>query len=329
MMKPLPALDDARLLPPVSPDCYRYFEHAAEHPFAGDTIAPSLRNAWWLAECALAAYADPELAAPVFAQGGLSVAGGAPITGSRHGGQCYVLANEQVIIVAFRGTQVVKASDLGALDRLQATVQRVLKDLATDARVRLTPWPGRAGGQVHQGFADSLQEMLPELSARIAALRAGGPARRLWLTGHSLGGALATLAADLLPEVQGIHVFGSPRVGDATFARQVVFPGWRFRHHCDVIPWVPLEAMGCRHVPHGRYLDRHGVVQPEPGSVGLLLDSLAGTPAAVRTALTALGRGEWGALTPKNLIDHAPLCYAIRLWNAYLAERAAAKGPCK
>jgi hypothetical protein len=90
---------------------------------------------------------------------------------------------------------------------------------------------------------------------------------------------------------------------------------------------VPLEAMGCRHAPHGRYLDRHGALREEPDDARLLLDSLAGTPAAVRNALTALGRGEWGALTPKNLIDHAPLFYAIRLWNAYLAERADAAVP--
>lgn len=320
MLKPLPALDEARLLPPVGLAHYGYFANAADHPFEPAASGPSLRHAWWLAECALAAYADPGEAAAVFGLAGLRVAGGGPVTGARFGGQCYVVADDETIIIAFRGTQVVKTADWRAPGRFQAVMKRVLRDLATDAKTRLVPWPGPAGGRVHQGFSDSLHELLPGVAARLEELRAERPARRLWLTGHSLGAALATLAADRLAGVCGIHVFGSPRVGDATFAANVVFPGWRFRHHTDAIPWVPLETMGFAHVPCGRYLDRHAAVRHEPDQLGLWLDAAAGAPAAMGQAWSALRRGEWAALTPRNFIDHAPLVYAVRLWNAYVRD---------
>lgn len=317
MLKPLPALDDARLLPPVEPGHHRYFEHAAAHPFEPGAGEPGLRNAWWLAECALAAYADPQVAAGIFAAGGLELAGDGPVRGARHGGQCYVVAGPGAVIVAFRGTQVVKAAYATVPEKLREMAGRVLKDVVTDAKVRLVPWSGRAGGMVHQGFADSFLEMRPQLVERIALARKRHPGAPVWVTGHSLGGALATLAADALDGVRGVHVFGSPRVGDAEFAKSAWFPGWRFRHHADVVPWVPMEAMGFRHVPQGRYLDRNADLHDEPGAAALLWDAALGAPTAILQACAALSRGEWAALTPKNLIDHAPLVYAIRVWNAY------------
>lgn len=321
-------MDDARLLPPVEMAHHRYFEHAAEHPFDADAAEPGLRNAWWLAECALAAYADVRLAAPIFEAGALEVVGEGPVIGGGLGGQCYVVAGGGAVIVAFRGTQVVKTAHARS-GNLREMVGRVLRDVVTDAQVRLVKWQGRAGGMVHQGFARSFLEMEPELSERVAMARKRHPNARLWITGHSLGGALATLAADRLDEVRGIHVFGSPRVGDAEFAGGVRFPGWRFRHHADAVPWVPVEAMGYRHIDAGKYLDRNAALTEEPGALSMLWDAALGAPEALRQAITALSRGEWAALTPKNLVDHAPLVYAIRVWNAYaegIPRRQGAEG---
>ena len=78
----------------------------------------------------------------------------------------------------------------------------------------------------------------------------------VFVTGHSLGGALATLCAlDLkislgLPDVRVVS-FGSPRVGNYIFAKwfeQEIGPHWRFTHDRDIVPSVPPGYMGFHHV---------------------------------------------------------------------------------
>ena len=79
---------------------------------------------------------------------------------------------------------------------------------------------------VHRGYArelDSVTGMLTEMARDHAA---GG--KPLYVTGHSAGGALATLAARRLHEsgtpVQAALVFSAPRVGDRRFAASYPVP---------------------------------------------------------------------------------------------------------
>lgn len=85
---------------------------------------------------------------------------------------------------------------------------------------------------------------------------ASGSAPTVFVTGHSLGGALATLAAlDLrislgLPDVRVVS-FGSPRVGNYIFSKwfeEEIGPHWRFTHNRDIVPSVPPGYMGFHHV---------------------------------------------------------------------------------
>ena len=77
-----------------------------------------------------------------------------------------------------------------------------------------------ANGRLHQGFVEALD--LAWVTIRKRLREAMTPGCKLWVTGHSLGGALATLAAARLAEEsmapEAVYVFGSPRVGDKTFA---------------------------------------------------------------------------------------------------------------
>lgn len=316
--KTIPALNAGLLLPPVSPERYRYFENEAQHPFEGTAPEPVLRQAWWLAECSLAAYADQSMAEGIYQHAKLKMAGKAPVLGQKLGGQCYVLADDRKIIVVFRGTQVVKSEHVGSIDRLHDTVKKVLKDLMTDAKVKLVPWAGRSGGKVHRGFSESLNEMLPAIRERIGALIQEKPERQLWITGHSLGGALATLAADVLDGVTGLHTFGSPQVGDATFAKHFKVPGQRYRNHTDAVAWVPGSVIGYQHVGGGQYFDRNGVLQDEPGTAALLLDGMVGAPAALLNSLHAISHGDITGVVPEAFNDHAPIFYALLTWNAYV-----------
>jgi triacylglycerol lipase len=85
----------------------------------------------------------------------------------------------------------------------------------------------------------------------------------LWITGHSLGAALATLAvAKLRMEddrpVNGLYTYGSPRVGDRIFARnfnQEFVAAFRLVNNTDIVTRAPARIMLYSHVGHFLYLD--------------------------------------------------------------------------
>ena len=70
-------------------------------------------------------------------------------------------------------------------------------------------WP--TGGRVHMGFKTLFLQAWQEIADELQRVR-----KPLFYTGHSLGGALAILAAAFLPP-QAVYTFGAPRVGDADF----------------------------------------------------------------------------------------------------------------
>ncbi len=81
-----------------------------------------------------------------------------------------------------------------------------------------TPW-----GRVHKGFKSAMDSLWPDVAEYVRDARE----RRLsvWITGHSLGGAMAMLAAARLVteekvEIHGIYTFGQPPAGYTRFARR-------------------------------------------------------------------------------------------------------------
>jgi triacylglycerol lipase len=103
------------------------------------------------------------------------------------------------LVVAFRGT-------------------RSLRNFVTDLRCRRVPlFPG-AKAEVHEGFKLALDSISPAVEDGLNRRFAINPALRLWLTGHSLGAALAKLFAIRCQwAIAGVYTFGEPRVGNAAF----------------------------------------------------------------------------------------------------------------
>ncbi|MEM9376404.1 MAG: S8 family serine peptidase [Pseudomonadota bacterium] len=76
----------------------------------------------------------------------------------------------------------------------------------------------RPYGEVHSGFLTAFQNVRSEISN--ACERAFSQEKKVWLTGHSLGGAVALIAAAELaadPRISGVQTFGQPRAGDTEF----------------------------------------------------------------------------------------------------------------
>lgn len=120
--------------------------------------------------------------------------------------------------------------------------------LNTDANTNLEPLSSFPLDlrRVHIGFLNALDAAQTQLDTLLALPSVAG--KPLWLTGHSLGGALAVLLAARMTllegrPVQGLYTFGQPRVGNRTFAR-VLGEALSDRYFCilrahDPIPHCP------------------------------------------------------------------------------------------
>jgi triacylglycerol lipase len=108
---------------------------------------------------------------------------------------------EQDLVVAFRGT-------------------RSLRNFVTDLRARRVAFPAGGPGraEVHEGFQRALDSVCAALHSSVQQLAGGPGSPRLWITGHSLGAALAKLFAMRCQlAIAGVYTFGEPRVGNAAF----------------------------------------------------------------------------------------------------------------
>ena len=160
--------------------------------------------------------------------------------------QAFLVSNEGMVVLAFRGTST-------------------LKDLGTDGKFKFTVLENK---KVHFGFNQALDCVWADLYDALCGLKA--PDQPLWVTGHSLGGALATLAVDRLTDermdVSGLYTYGQPRVGDRDFAKQFDVKmgksSFRFVNDEDVVTRVPPPP-GFKHIGKMCFFDNKGVLYLE------------------------------------------------------------------
>ncbi len=119
--------------------------------------------------------------------------------------------------------------------------EQVLKDFITDIEIGLLSLAPNEF-DVHAGFANALDSVWQAIVIALAQLTCP-----VFYTGHSLGAALATLAATRRVP-QTVYTFGSPRVGNQALVDSLNgIPIYRVVDDRDIVATLPSEALGFRH----------------------------------------------------------------------------------
>jgi triacylglycerol lipase len=148
-------------------------------------------------------------------------------------------SNDGYVVLAFRGTEIARRQDI----LIDAKAMRV----------------SVLEGRIHSGFRTAYASVARDIQRSVLELKD----IPLYITGHSLGAALATIATQSLEHnlkiremIAACYTFGSPRVGDKHYDREFKSPIYRVVNTTDVVTVIPLLAMGYIHIGDIRYLGR-------------------------------------------------------------------------
>ena len=186
------------------------------------------------------------------------------------GRQAFLSVWEDKAILAFRGTEVAETLRLKTPEALRTAVAKwglalpevldtfVATDILDDLRFTLAPYQQ---SRVHQGFLQATLDLWPAIEADLKTLcrPSGIP---VYVTGHSLGGAMAVIAGMTYP-FERIVTFGAPRVGQ-DLQRSLPDPTLHIRcvNGNDPVPRLIPSGGPFRYRHHGdlsRIVDRtHG-----------------------------------------------------------------------
>ena len=112
-----------------------------------------------------------------------------------------------------------------------------------------------AGAQVHTGFYQAYDAVSGQVISAVKSILSAHSTAGVFVTGHSLGGALATFAAADIKRNIGnskitIYTYGSPRTGNQAFTDylfSILGNGNRVTHYNDIVPHNPPAAFGFNH----------------------------------------------------------------------------------
>lgn len=219
----------------------------------------SLKNAYALALCSKLAYESEKVIQDKLAQHGFS-----SIFIERKETQAFIAYNDFALVLSFRGTSHIQ-------------------DWMTNSDLLLSSI--RSGvGKVHTGFLHALYVVWDDILRIIADVQ--NNAQPFWITGHSLGAALATLAAacftlEMDKPISGVYTFGQPRVGDRDFARlfnaELGQRFFRFVNNSDIVTRIPTRELFYSHVGSLRFFDSKGDLHDDVSFWQAFLEGVRGT----------------------------------------------------
>ena len=135
--------------------------------------------------------------------------------------------SDKMAILSFRGTQV------------EGFTLETFFDAFAD--LYATMHIGDNNIKTHKGFLLAFQKIQTEVVQQVQVL----PDYSLYITGHSLGGALALIAMSeiVLDNLGACYTFGSPKVGNEEFDDKIKSPIYRVINSYDVVPFLPFTTI--------------------------------------------------------------------------------------
>jgi hypothetical protein len=152
---------------------------------------------------------------------------------------CLVGANNiDGIVVAFRGT----------LPPTPVTISSLI-DWWQDIVDSKPEHEGSIPGKVHHGFWDAINSIWPQIVEQVGQFQNRYPDKRLYLTGHSKGGPMASISAARIHFDQAkmlqpaaVYTYASPHPGDTGFVGHFplsTIPVSRYENYLDIVPFLP------------------------------------------------------------------------------------------
>ncbi|RYN16370.1 hypothetical protein AA0112_g12532 [Alternaria arborescens] len=168
----------------------------------------------------------------------------------------------QLIVISFRGS-------------------RSVRNWITNVQFPVIPTAICATCSSSLGFWNSwLEAQKPVLSALYTA-RKQYPSYKIVATGHSLGGALASLAAGYLRSTGvtvDLYTYGAPKIGLAGVSNYITATGkgetYRVTHKNDPVPKLPPALLGYRHISPEYYVTSGNDVAVKEADVNVLTGNL-------------------------------------------------------
>ena len=180
---------------------------------------------------------------------------------SKNSAQAALVEHETYLALVFRGTD----EGVDWIDNLNAFPEQALF------------------GAFHRGFLHSVLDIWDPLFDRYSELNRQKP-RGLFITGHSLGGAMATVASSILihqdEAFTATYTFGQPRVVTRATARMYNIEAnsktYRFQNNNDIVTRAPARIMGYSHVGTFLYIAQQREIHQDPGRWLQFLDNASG-----------------------------------------------------
>jgi triacylglycerol lipase len=263
----------------TAPEPFELHSAPLERPVADLSL---LERSLLFAELSKIAYLNEEYAEPYVKQLGFEE----DVFLEADGAQAYVFSDGLDRVIVCRGTEPNDWNDI----RADARTSMVLAETV---------------GRVHRGFKREVDDLWPQLDDYLA-----DNTLTLWFTGHSLGGAMATLCAgrcflsNIASNPRAIYSFGSPRVGDRQYIHYVAIEHIRWVNNNDIITRSPPAWMRYRHSGQEIYIDHKGRVHRR---------------ISPRQKAEDRSRGLWEALRKRRidyLADHAVDDYIAHIFAA-------------